>query len=124
MKIIFSRRGGMNYEDFKTYLEKLREINPGNKRYHWPVIDIDAIEAKYHKELAGLQIADCVASAFTNAVDPDRYGNVEVRYANLLRPNCYTNANRYASYGLKIVPGPSRNEGIPDREEFYKAFGY
>ena len=55
-KITFSRRGGLSYDGFRDYLEHLK----GNHetQIHWPVIDIQAVDAQDHSRLAALQIAD------------------------------------------------------------------
>jgi hypothetical protein len=43
----------------------------------WDVLDIDDIAVENHRKWAGLQIADCVTSAFFAAVEPNAYGNCE-----------------------------------------------
>lgn len=108
-KIIFSRRGGMNYDDFQTYLRTLKRKQLEEKSeevtIHWDSIDIDAVEAMDHKNRAGLQLADIVASAFNQAVVPNFYGNVEPRYATLLADRMLITADgRYLGYGVKPVP--------------------
>ena len=104
VKIIFSRRGGMSYPDFKAYMLRLK-ADP-TVQIHWPVIDIDEIEAKDHSTRAGLQLADVIASAFGAAVELDNFGNCERRYAETLRPIVY---GRYGNYllrreGASLVP--------------------
>lgn len=81
VKIIFSRKKGMNYPHFQNYLRSLQDKKDENIKIHWPVTDIDAVEAQDHSRRAGLQIANCIATAFREAVDPNRYGNTESRYA-------------------------------------------
>lgn len=76
LKIIFSRRGGLSYPGFADYLSQLKE-NTDNNNIHWPVIDIASIEARDHSTDAGLQIADCGASAITAAFEPDIFGNID-----------------------------------------------
>jgi hypothetical protein len=101
-KIVFSRRGGMSYPDFKDYLLRLQADS--SVQIHWPVIDIDGIEALDHSTRAGLQLADAAASAFAAAVEPDRFGNAECRYAEILKPVVYCRGANYFSYGVKTVP--------------------
>lgn len=103
VQIIFSRRGGMSYEDFCAYLHHLRGMG-AQTRIHWPVVDIDGIEARDHSTFAGLQLADAVASAFACGFEPDKFGNCESRYAEILKPIVYHRPGNYLSYGLKIVP--------------------
>lgn len=102
--ITFSRRGGMSYEDFRAYLAHLKADTSGDVRIHWPVIDIDGVDAQDHSRSASLQMADIVASAFAAGLEPDVYGNCEVRYAEILRRAVYHRNGNYFSYGVKIVP--------------------
>jgi soluble P-type ATPase len=78
VKIIFSRRGGMAYEEFRAYLYRLRDQKT---RIHWDAIDIDGIEAHDHSRIAALQIADVVTSAIAAGMEPDKFGNCEARDA-------------------------------------------
>lgn len=102
VKIVFSRRGGMSYTNFQDYLRNLRENH--STTVHWPVIDIDAVEAKDHSTRAGLQLADIGASAVAAALEPDVYGNTEGQYLNGLSKNVYNRNGNYMSYGLKFLP--------------------
>ena len=113
-KIVFSRRGGLSYEGFKGYLEQLKsDSNPNT--IHWPVIDIDNIEAKDHSTDAGLQLADCGASAIASAFEPDQFGNIEAQYLQIIKEIIYNRNNNYMSYGLKLLPEYDRNEFTPDQ---------
>lgn len=102
--ITFSRRGGMQYDAFRQYLSKLKARPQGDVRIHWPVIDIDAVDAKDHRALASLQLADIIASSFSAGIEPDRYGNCEPRYAETLKPITYNRNKNYLSYGVKLLP--------------------
>lgn len=101
-KITFSRRGGMNYADFQSYLRTLREAN--DTQIYWPVIDIDAVVAEDHSRRAALQIADIGVSAMTAAFEPDPFGNVEPTYLKELKGNIYNRDGNFFSYGLKTLP--------------------
>lgn len=57
-----------------------------------------------HDKLAGLQVADAVASSLYAAVNLNRYGNVEDKYAKLLSPTFYRHKATYLGYGLKFWP--------------------
>lgn len=103
VKVVFSRRGGMSYPEFKLYMTKLKEA--GKSKAHWPLIDIEAIEAKDHSRDAGLQLADCGASATASAFECDKFGNVESQYLHTLRERVYSRNTNYLSYGLKFYPG-------------------
>lgn len=101
VKIIFSKRGSMDYREFQSYLDTLKSQE---SNIHWPIIDIEAIDAQDHSRWAGLQLADCVASAFSAAIEPDRYGNCEMRYAEILKPKVYSRKGNHLSYGAKLLP--------------------
>jgi hypothetical protein len=102
--ITFSRRGGMSYPGFRDYLARLKTEQT---TIHWPVIDIAAVAAQSHSDSASLQLADLAASSFACAVEPDRYGNVELRYALILKERTYARAGNIINYGLKFFPGGS-----------------
>ncbi|MHC1547355.1 DUF3800 domain-containing protein [Phyllobacterium sp. K27] len=102
--ITFSRRGGMSYQNFRSYLGKLREAKSDDVKIHWPVIDIDSVDAQDHAKSASLQLVDVAASAFASAVEPNIYGNCEMRYARNLKPITYHRKGNYLSYGIKLVP--------------------
>lgn len=104
VKITFSRRGGMQYGDFRDYLSRMKAADEQDIRIHWPVIDIGAVDARDHSTSATLQLADTAASAFAAAVEPDRYGNCEPRYASILKPVTYQRGGNFLSYGVKFVP--------------------
>jgi len=104
--ITFSRRGGMSYDAFREYLRRLKASNDKEVRIHWPVIDIDAVDAKDHSSSASLQLVDAIASSFASAVEPNIYGNCELRYAEILKPITYRRKGNYLSYGVKVVPKP------------------
>jgi hypothetical protein len=118
-KIVFSRRGGMSYGDFRAYLLRLQQ---GHTEIHWPSIDIDGIEARDHSTLAGLQLADAVASAFAGGVESDMYGGTEPRYAEELRPVTYRRNRNFLSYGVKIVPDVDRLNLTADQVRFVNLF--
>ena len=105
VRIVFSRRGGLSYEGFQDYLRGLNSEQATT--IHWPVIDIDGIEAKDHSTDAGLQLADCGASAIAAAFEPDPYGNCEAQYAHVLRDVVYSRKGNFLAYGLKILPSAS-----------------
>lgn len=104
VKIVFSRRGGMDYDDFQNYLHLLRNADDPDIQIHWPVIDIDGVEAEDHGRRYGLQLADIAVSGLRAAVEYDHYGNLEPRFARSLRSRVYDRNGNYLSYGAKLVP--------------------
>ncbi|MBB5699996.1 DUF3800 domain-containing protein [Sphingomonas yantingensis] len=123
VKIVFSRRRAMNYDDFQHYIQRLKDAADPEIRIHWPVIDISAIEAEDHGSRFGLQIADLVMSGLTAALEPDFYGNVEPRFARMLKPIVYSRGGNYLSYGAKIVPNADTIPLTEQQREFLAIFG-
>lgn len=87
-KVVFSKRGGMSYDDFRDYLRLIkdgREVIASRGAIDWSVIDPDRIEALDHASRAGLQVADIATSAMFKAVEPNTFGICEQSYADELR---------------------------------------
>lgn len=122
VKIVFSRRGGLSYGEFRDYLNLLQRTDDPGIRIHWGVIDIDAIEAMDHGKRAGLQIADIMASSMTAALEPDMYGNCEKRYGETLKSRIYSRNGNYLSYGAKLVPRWEKIPLNPQQMEFIELF--
>lgn len=104
-EIIFSNRSQMSYEELRGYLRHLKD-NSDEMRVtiDWSVIDPDLVRAVAHDKLAGLQVADAVASSLFAAVNVNRYGNVEDRYAKVLSPTFYRHKATFLGYGVKFWP--------------------
>ncbi|MGD0650331.1 MAG: DUF3800 domain-containing protein [Verrucomicrobiia bacterium] len=104
-EIVFSNRSQMSYDELRKYLRHLKE-NSDEMRVtvDWSVINPDFVRAVAHEQLAGLQIADAVASSLFAAVNVNRYGDVEDRYAKLLWPTVYRHKGTFLGYGLKFWP--------------------
>jgi hypothetical protein len=122
LKIVFARRGGMSTADFKSYLHLLKGAEEPNQ-IHWPVIDIDAIEAFDQPAKLGLQLADIAVSGLTWALEPDFYGNCEPRFARALKPIVYHKGNNYTSYGAKLVPAAASLVLTAQQQEFLEIYG-
>lgn len=119
-KITFSRRGGLSYDAFRDYLANLKDHH--DTTIHWPVIDIDAVDAQDHSRLAALQIADCGVSAISAAIERDIYGNTEAGYLNEIAGNIYHRSGNYLSYGLKSLPALDAAGLSPSQEAAFKRF--
>lgn len=122
VKLVFARRGGMSYPDFKDYLEKLKQKQDDDIQIHWPVIDINGIEALDQPARYGLQIADLCVSGITWALEPDFYGNSEPRFARMLKERVYSRNGNYLSYGAKLVPPADKLPKSKQISEFVEIF--
>ena len=98
-EIIFSNRSAMSYDDLRNYLSYLRDKSElKDIRIDWSVVIPEQVRAVNHDQLAGLQIADAVASGLFFAVNVNQYGEVENRYFNMLAPTCYRRQKTVMGY--------------------------
>lgn len=108
--VTFSKRGGTDYESMRDYMylmrdgrEKLRPIRSIN----WDVLAPEDIRVENHSTRAGLQLADLATSATYKAFEPNLYGDVESRYAQIISPRYIQSSGRKVGCGLTIVPRTS-----------------
>ncbi|MDD5673928.1 MAG: DUF3800 domain-containing protein [Chitinivibrionales bacterium] len=103
--LIFSNRSIMSYSELRVYLDHLKDHSDSLKvTVDWNIIHSQKVRAVDHSQLAGLQIADAVASGFFYAINKNRYGNVEDRYARELGKTLYRHKSKAEGYGLKFWP--------------------
>lgn len=103
VELIFSNRSAMSYDDLCAYLRQLRQDSERRDiRIEWPLINLDKVRAVNHDQLAGLQLADAVATSVFYAVTPNIYGDIEDRYFRLIAPTIYRHERRADGYGLKF----------------------
>lgn len=106
-EVIFSNRSNMSYEDIRDYLRILRqqaEASPFRIQVDPTVIDPERIRAVEHSKLAGLQVADAVASGIHFALKVNRYGETETSYLPHLKNIFYRHKGETLGYGLKFWP--------------------
>src|SRR5262249_39327746 len=82
----------------------LRHLQTMKTSINWNVIKPECVESAPHGDKRGLQVADVVASSFWAAVEPNRFGNTEPRYAKHLLSRVYHRKGRVESYGIKVYP--------------------
>ena len=104
-EIILSNRGQMSYDDLRDDIRNLRDdSDPLQVTIDWSVVKPIELRAVEHSQLAGLQVADAVASSLFAAVNPNCYGDTEDKYARLLSPTFYRHKGTVLGYGLKFWP--------------------
>ncbi|MEI7843937.1 MAG: DUF3800 domain-containing protein, partial [Gallionellaceae bacterium] len=99
-EFIFSNRSAMSYDDLRTYLHQLKDDS--TVRIAWNVFDPALVSAVNHDQLAGLQLADAVATSVFYAVHKNQYNEVEERYLQLIAPTIYQHEGKTEGYGLKF----------------------
>lgn len=105
--LVFSNRSAMSYDELRDYLRRLKKQSETSPeiQVHWASVDPDNVRAVNHDKLAGLQIADAVASSIYFAANKTQYGEVEERYMKLLNRTVYRHKGRVEGYGLKLWCG-------------------
>ncbi|MBL9181275.1 MAG: DUF3800 domain-containing protein [Verrucomicrobiaceae bacterium] len=106
-EVIFSNRSNMSYDDIKDYLRLLLKQsteNPQQVQLDATVIDPDRIQSVEHSKLAGLQVADAVASGIHFALKVNWYGETENAYLPHLKKTLYRHEGKLTGYGLKWWP--------------------
>jgi len=92
--------------------EYRRALERSPTKIRWQSFDGHPFRIDSPKRIELLQFADIAASALFRAVEPDDYGNVERRYVREVVPKLYRYGNaRLTSYGLKVFPTSSCNDG-------------
>jgi len=101
-ELIFSNRSAMSYEDLRSYLQQLKDDVMHDVRIDWNVVDPGLVRPVNHDQLAGLQLADAVATSVFYAVHKNQYGEQEDRYLKLVSPIIYRRDGKMEGYGLKF----------------------
>jgi hypothetical protein len=132
LKLVFSRNSRLNYARFKEYLGNLREqsrlgtmfLKTGDLK--WDVIDLSLMETVGHKDEAGVQFADVVASAFYQAVSLENHQRrCSPEFAKLLQPRIFGTKNgQYLGFGIKPMPAPPKMGLQPAQREIFEFYGY
>jgi Protein of unknown function (DUF3800) len=125
LKVIFSRRGGTNYQSMIDYLCLMRdgrELFQPVRSIRWDVLNVGDIAVENHSKWAGLQVADCFTSAFYCAVEPNIFGNREEAYARLLKNQLIKSGRNALNVGLTAVPSLQGAALSDSQLEFFLSF--
>ena len=132
LKLVFSRKSWMDYERTKDHLRKLGEQSRLGSMYQkagdlkWDVIDLAHFHVIDHKNEAGVQFVDVVASAFYCAVSTsNKNGRCDPRYAGLLKPRMFSAMHgQYLGFGVKAMP-PLNAMGLQvQQRKLFEMYGY
>ncbi len=125
IKVVFSKRRNTDYEHMKDYITMLKEgrdLVKSPRCTDWSCIDINAIEVENHSKRAGLQLCDCVTSAFFNGLERNVYGNIEPAYALTMAKKLMIDQNgRSKNAGLTIVPSLVFARPDDEQKQFIEA---
>jgi len=108
IELVFSDRAAMSYKSLSAYLELLRGRAPNDDSItiDWSVIDPVQVRAVAHSQLAGLQVADAVASGHFFALNRNPYGQVEPRYLDMPQVSRVSQAKHPHRIRPQILAGP------------------
>ncbi len=103
--LVFSDRASMSYDDIRGYIELLKQQSGTGAAIsiHWPSIDMTKLKAIAHSQLAGLQIADAVATSYFYGMRLSRFGIADPSYLRLLRSQVYRHKKNCFGYGVKFL---------------------
>lgn len=93
----------MSYEEIRTYLDVLKGMS--DVGIDWSVVKREQVVSIPHDQRRGLQMVDAIASSYFQALNPNRFGDTEDRYARIIHPLVFAPFGKYRSYGLKFFPG-------------------
>jgi hypothetical protein len=134
VRLEFSSRGGLNRFSITSYLNWLKLRSEEGKNYLplgnivWETIDENQVVIFNHKERAGLQLADTVASAFFKACDYVDTGECDPEFAKLLDPRMcrdpYASHPLPSGYSLKLMPKIKDANLLPAQAGIFTYYGY
>ena len=130
LRTVFSRRGGMNYSDFQSYLEWLRLQSHSTGPYldtreiNWEVMDLEEIYAFDHPNRAGLQIADCIAGAFWKGVERNSKGECFPEFATTLKSRMFNKKSVYLGHGVKPMPNINKMGLKENQLTLFRNYGF
>jgi len=111
IRLEISDRGGVRIADIKAYYKYLHDQSKLGMMFHsrhdldWSVFDHDQIFIYPNKMRAGLQLSDCVASAFFAGLEPASDCSTRPEAAKLLLPNvCRAPNGRRYGFGIRTMP--------------------
>ncbi len=113
--LVFSDRAAMSYDEIKDYIRLLQQqdaTGAAEVTIHWPGIRMGQLRAVAHSQLAGLQVADAVASSYFSAVRLNRFGIADPSYLTHLAKQVYRHRKNHLGYGLKFL---SRYQSLKEK---------
>jgi Protein of unknown function (DUF3800) len=130
LKVVFSQRGGHSYGQTKAYWEHLKAQAASHSTYldKWvikhQVLRFNLVDYVPHNTVAGLQLADVVASAFYQAVDMLDV-QLDVAAATALAPKMARREGVIADYGVVLRPTPIWKARLEtEQKQIFRTFGY
>lgn len=132
LRVHFSERGGIHYDELGYYYDLLRAHDIAGTQFigypiRWEVMDRRLLSASPHNAEPVLNLCDSTASAFFHACDKhDRNRPPFLEPALALWPRlAKKHRSRWpAGYGIKLMPAHYEVKIDPDQEVIFRRFGY
>jgi uncharacterized protein DUF3800 len=134
VRLEFSSRGGLDRFGLTSYFNWLQLQSEEGKNFLplgnliWETIDRDLMFIFPHKQRAGLQLADTIASAFFKACDCVDTGACDPQFAKLLDPRMCRDPDGYegatSGYSVKLMPAFNSANLLPAQAEIFSYYGY
>lgn len=130
VKIIFSNRKDISNAQTGAYLLKLKTERHDRSYFNnkgqidWSVVDVFDMASRRPKDVIGLQIADCTASAIFRALDENWFGDAQPEYLTLLRDRFVRTASTPRDYGFKLLPDNFKAPLSNNQRQGLLAVGY
>lgn len=120
LRVEFSTRRGLSVDSFCEYLEIVRTSRHVTRDYvKWQYIDHRHFHASPNRNLVGLQMADCYASAIGQALELNDHDMTDCCYVRQLQPKIMARNGTCKGYGVKIWPPPGRAIMTQPRLDWY-----
>lgn len=130
IRIVFSRRGGNNYDEFKRYLAWLYAQSTAGGLYidtgdlKWNLYDPAEIHIVDSKNLVGLQLADIIAGAVYNGLETGTKQH-NLKYISALLPIMAKDKRpRLFGYGVKVMPHVGKIDLNEEQKKFFTICDY
>ena len=134
LKLIFSERSGLRIGQIGAYYHWIKQQSLNDNLWipwgdlEWDTLHQLLIDKDFHKNLAGLKLADIVASAFYTAADNKQSGPCRPEFAKRLKPimaRFKSNpSGRYSGYGVKLLPTWNAAQLSNDQKEIFEFYNY
>jgi hypothetical protein len=134
VRLEFSERGGLTHSALNAYFEWLKMKSKGGDMYLplgdlvWETMHRDLLHIYPHRQRAGLQLADAVASAFFKACDRCDTGRCDPDFAQLLGPRMARvpdgRDGEVSGYSVKLMPAFKKAALLPEQAGIFTHYGY
>lgn len=109
--LVFEKRSNLSYEVLERYLDTQVRVDA-------EVCDavLGRVIPRGKDQSKNLQIADALVGACFGAFEPNRFGQTDPTYVQIVRSRLYRRQGNLMSYGLKLLPYDFATDGVDGLE--------